>query len=63
MSFLHREDKQEILARRADLETEGVRVKIQIILQLSLGDNSRLIWFKNAKDFESLENLSWNPGD
>ena len=46
MSFLHREDKQEILARRADLETEGVRVKIQIILQLSPGGKSCLIWLK-----------------
>ena len=27
LSLLHREDKQEILARRADLEAEGVRVK------------------------------------
>merc|ERR1712130_752832 len=26
LSFLHREDKQEILSRRADLEAEGVRV-------------------------------------
>ena len=55
MSFLHREDKQEILARRADLETEGVRVKIQIILQLSLGDNSRLIWLKMQMIFTFLK--------
>ena len=33
LSLLHREDKQEILARRADLEAEGVRVKKQMILQ------------------------------
>ena len=27
LSFLHREDKRDILSRRADLEAEGVRVE------------------------------------
>ena len=35
MSFLHRDDKQEILSRRADLEAEGVRVKMKTNLQCS----------------------------
>lgn len=29
IAFLHKEDKQEIIARREELETEGVRVTFQ----------------------------------
>ena len=46
LSFLHREDKRDILSRRADLEAEGVRVEKHKIFHRSLEIET--------KDFEEI---------